>query len=168
MANIISTMKSRSNCLLTYSAAAATLLLLLLCAHLPSGFSRSRRPPSLPALEAGAATAAAAAAAAPSAATVAAQPGKITAPGVAASRLYNAWRRKNRLAALSVATDETVSKLFGVRWRPMRSRGCRVRDEGGFQCIYYDAKSDLSLAINVGGGASAGYSVESVSFSSEE
>jgi lipoprotein-anchoring transpeptidase ErfK/SrfK len=157
-------MKSRSNRLLTYSAAVAAALLLL-CAQQSSGFSLSRRPPSLPALEAGAATAAAAAA---PATTAAAQPGKITAPGVAASRLYNAWRRKNRLAALSVATDETVNKLFGVRWRPMRSRGCRLRDEGGFQCIYYDAKSGLSLAINVGGGASAGYGVESVSFSSEE
>jgi hypothetical protein len=154
-------MKSRPNHLLTYSAAA---LLLLLCAHLPSGFAHSRLP-LLTALEARAIIAATAPAATTAAA---AQPGKITAPGVAASRLYNAWRRKNRPAALSVATDEAVDKLFGVRWRPMRSRGCRLRDEGGFQCIYYDAKSDLSLAINVGGGASTGYGIESVSFSSEE
>jgi hypothetical protein len=96
------------------------------------------------------------------------QPGKITQPGVAASRLYDAWRRKNRIAALKVAERETVDKLFSVRWRVMRSKGCQRRDEGGFQCIYYDAKNDLSLAINVEGGASAGYSVESVSFSTEE
>jgi hypothetical protein len=71
-------------------------------------------------------------------------------------------------AALKVAGRETVDKLFSVRWRAMRSKGCRRRDEGGFQCIYYDAKNDLSLAINVDGGASAGYGVESVSFSTEE
>jgi hypothetical protein len=96
------------------------------------------------------------------------QAGKITDPKVAAMRLYAAWRRKNRAAALKVAERETVDKLFGVRWRAMQSKGCERRDEGGFQCIYYDAKNDLSLSINVGGGASAGYGVESVSFSTEE
>jgi hypothetical protein len=96
------------------------------------------------------------------------QPGKITEPGVAASRLYEAWHRRNRAAALKVAERETVDKLFGVRWRAMRSKGCQRRDEGGFQCVYYDAKNDLSLAVNVSGGASSGYGVESVSFSTEE
>jgi len=97
-----------------------------------------------------------------------AQPGKITDPKVAAARLYNAWRGRNRVAALKVAERETVDKLFGVRWRAMRSEGCERRDEGGFRCIYRDAKSDLSLSINVAGGASAGYAVESVSFSTGE
>lgn len=101
-------------------------------------------------------------------ASVTTQAGKITEPGVAARRLYNAWRRKNRAAALKVADRATVEKLFGVRWRAMRSKGCQLRDEGGYQCVYYDAKNDLSLAINVGGGASAGYGVESVRFSREE
>ena len=67
-----------------------------------------------------------------------------------------------------MAERATVGKLFGVRWRAMRPKGCERRDEGGFQCVYYDAANDLSLAINVAGGASAGYGVESVSFSSEE
>ena len=98
----------------------------------------------------------------------AAQPGKITDPKVAATRLYDAWRRKNRAAALKVAERETVDKLFGVRWRAMRPKGCERRDEGGFQCVYYDSKNDISLAINVAGGASSGYGVESVSFSTEE
>ena len=96
------------------------------------------------------------------------QRGKITDPKVAATRLYDAWRRKSRTAALQVADRETVNKLFGVRWRAMQAKGCERRDEGGFQCVYYDAKNDLSLAINVSGGASSGYGVESVSFSTEE
>lgn len=95
------------------------------------------------------------------------QRGKIIDPATAAARLYNAWKGKNRVAALKVAGRETVDKLLSVRWRAMRSKGCARRDEGGFQCIYYDAKNDLSLSINVDGGASAGYAVESVSFSSE-
>jgi hypothetical protein len=101
-------------------------------------------------------------------ATAVLQPGKITDPKVAATRLYDAWRRKNRAAALKVAERETVNKLFSVRWRAMRSRGCERREEGGFQCIYYDTKNDFSLSFNVDGGASAGYAVESVSFSTEE
>ncbi len=101
------------------------------------------------------------------AAATTAQRGKITDPAAAAARLYNAWKGRNRVAALKVAGRETVDKLLGVRWRAMQSKGCARRDEGGFQCIYYDAKSDLALSINVEGGASAGYAVESVSFSTE-
>lgn len=94
--------------------------------------------------------------------------GRISDPQVAASRLYEAWRAGRRPAALRVATPEAVDKLFGVRRRAMRFEGCRNREEGGFQCIYRDARLDLSLAMEVDGGASAGYSVISVSFSSEE
>ncbi len=93
--------------------------------------------------------------------------GRITDPKVAASRLYNAWRAGRRSAALRVATPEAVDKLFGVRRRAMKFVGCRNKDEGGFQCVYRDARLDLSLALEVDGGASAGYSVVSVSFSSE-
>lgn len=95
------------------------------------------------------------------------QRGKITDPAVAAARLYNAWKGRNRGTALKVAGRETVDKLLSVRWRAMQSKGCARRDEGGFKCIYYDAKNDLALSIDVDGGASAGYAVESVSFSTE-
>lgn len=94
--------------------------------------------------------------------------GRISDPKVAASRLYNAWRAGSRSAALRVATPEAVDKLFGVRRRAMRFEGCHNKEEGGFQCVYRDARLDLSLAMEVDGGASAGYSVTSVSFSSEE
>jgi hypothetical protein len=94
--------------------------------------------------------------------------GRISDPKVAASRLYDAWRGGRRPAALRVATPEAVDKLFGVRRRAMKFEGCRNKEEGGFQCVYRDARLDLSLAMEVDGGASAGYSVVSVSFSSEE
>jgi hypothetical protein len=95
-----------------------------------------------------------------------AQAGKITNPATAARRLYLAWKSRNRKAALKVASDEAVKKLFGVRWRPMKSKGCE-NENGSFECIYHDAKLDLDLAMVVEGGASAGYHVESISFSSE-
>ncbi len=94
--------------------------------------------------------------------------GRVSDPQVAASRLYEAWRAGRRAAALRVATAEAVDKLFGVRRRAMKFEGCRSREEGGFQCVYRDARLDLSLAMEVDGGASAGYSVTSVSLSSEE
>lgn len=94
--------------------------------------------------------------------------GRISDPKVAASRLYEAWRAARRPAALRVATPEAVDKLFGVRRRAMKFEGCRNKEEGGFQCVYRDARLDLSVAMEVDGGASAGYSVVSVSFSSEQ
>ena len=94
------------------------------------------------------------------------QKGKITNPRVAAQRLYNAWKMKSRKAGLKVASSEAVSKLFSTKWRPMQFRGCQ-NTGGSFECIYRDAKLDLDVAMVVEGGASAGYHVESVSFSSE-
>lgn len=94
---------------------------------------------------------------------------KVLKPETAAARLYEAWHLKQRPAALRVATRKAVDKLFGVRWRAMKFEGCQNKDEGGFQCVYRDTKLDLSVAMEVDGGASAGgYSVTSVSFSSEE
>ena len=90
-------------------------------------------------------------------------------PASAARALYAAWHLKNRRSARRVADKDAVSKLFSTRWRAMRFKGCTRRDEGGFECIYVDPKIDLSIAMIVDGGASAGgYNVASVSFSSEE
>ena len=74
---------------------------------------------------------------------------------------------RRRPAAQRVATPEAVDKLFGVRRRAMKFEGCRDKEEGGFQCVYRDARLDVSPAMEVDGGASAGYSVVSVSLSSE-
>ena len=97
----------------------------------------------------------------------AAQPGKITDYKVAAQRLYQAWRANDRPAALRVASKAAVDKLLSVTWRAMRSKGCQRADEG-FQCVYEDPKLDVRVAFTIDGGASAGYGVTAVSFSSEE
>ena len=90
-------------------------------------------------------------------------------PATLAKRFYDSWHAKSRSAALKVADKEAVDKLFGVRWHAMAFAGCQPRDEGGFECIYKDAKGDCSLAMIVDGGASlGGYNVVSVRFSSEE
>jgi hypothetical protein len=90
-------------------------------------------------------------------------------PKLVAQKLYQAWHLKARRAALKVAAKEAVEKLFGVRWRRMRFEGCKQREEGGFECVYRDERNDLSMAMIVDGGASAGgYNVASVSFSTEE
>ena len=90
-------------------------------------------------------------------------------PKLVAQKLYRAWHLKARRVALKVAAKEAVEKLFGVRWRAMKFEGCKQLEEGGFECVYRDARNDLSMAMIVDGGASAGgYNVASVSFSTEE
>ncbi len=90
-------------------------------------------------------------------------------PTAVAKKLYEAWRLRARRSALRVADKSAVTKLFSVRWRAMHFEGCKSRDEGGYECVYRDKKLDLSLAMIVDGGVSAGgYSVTSLSFSSEE
>lgn len=94
------------------------------------------------------------------------QKGKISDPAVAARRLYNAWRQRNRKAALQVAEPKAVNKLFGVRRVAMKFKGCELHDEV-FYCVYHNARLDLDMSIEVSGGASAGYHVRWVTFSSE-
>lgn len=111
-------------------------------------------------------------AAAPFAAAASKQPKetyrKITAPELAAKRLYDAWKKHDRKAANGVATRAAVSKLFSANFRPLQFKGCE-HVETTFQCIYHDAAEELfDVSFEVDGGASAGYSVTSVSFSSEE
>lgn len=83
--------------------------------------------------------------------------------------LYAAWKAGDRRAARRIAAPQAVAKLFAVRWRALQAKGCALRDEGGFQCVYRDAALDFSVAMDVEGGASVGgYNVVGVSFSSEE
>ena len=90
-------------------------------------------------------------------------------PAAVAQKLYQAWRVRNAPAARKVADPEAVDKLFGVKWRTMKFKGCQQREKGGFECIYLDVKDDFSLAMIVEGGASlGGYNVASLSFSTEE
>ncbi len=90
-------------------------------------------------------------------------------PTTIARQFYEAWHLNKHAAALKFADKVAVDKLFETPWRMMKFEGCDVRDEGGFECVYRDAKNDFSIAMIIDGGASVGgYNVTSVSFSSEE
>lgn len=85
-------------------------------------------------------------------------------PEVAARRLYQAWQKGNRIAALRVATSAAVNKLFQEKWRPMKpgKNFCQNR-ANGTTCIYHDGKGGV-LEMAVDGGVSVGgYNVTSVS-----
>lgn len=90
----------------------------------------------------------------------------IKTPRAASEGLYQAWNKKNRKTAEIYARQEAIDKLFGVRRRTMKFKGCTKREEGDFECIYLDKKIDLSMAMIVKI-FRIGYRVVSVSFSSE-
>jgi hypothetical protein len=87
-------------------------------------------------------------------------------PQDASNGLYQAWRAKNKTKARNFGRAEAVEKLFGVRQRAMKFKGCTKRDEGDYECIYEDKRIDLSVAMIIKIFRS-GYRVTSVSFSSE-
>jgi hypothetical protein len=91
---------------------------------------------------------------------------KFVSPEAAARRLYDAWRRRNRRAALKVATRRAVNILFGnswTSWRPMKFKGCERSESGDIICRFISQRSGV-LEMGVEGGASVGgYNVESVS-----
>lgn len=87
-------------------------------------------------------------------------------PAGTAQMLLSAWRTKSRTVAARVASSETIDKLFSVRWRAMKFRGCTNREEGDIECRYYDRKNDLGLAVLLEHIHTL-YRVTSISFSSE-
>ncbi|MBX7173993.1 MAG: hypothetical protein K1X72_23685 [Pyrinomonadaceae bacterium] len=87
-------------------------------------------------------------------------------PDAAAQTLYNAWRTKSRTKAKSAAVKSAVEKLFSVRPRVMKFKGCSKREEGDFECIYEDAKNDVTVAMLIENTGRT-YIVKSLSFSSE-
>lgn len=84
----------------------------------------------------------------------------------AARKLYGAWRAKDRAGAGAAADREAVEKLFAVRWRAMKFKGCHKREEGDYECIYRDARNDISLAM-LAANTARGYRIKSLSFSTE-
>lgn len=90
----------------------------------------------------------------------------IKTPSEAAQGLYQAWSKKKRKTARNFAGEPAVNKLFDTRRRAMKFKGCARREEGDYECVYEDAKNDLSLAMIVKV-FRAGCRVTSVSFSSE-
>lgn len=105
---------------------------------------------------------------APAAASVSAPAaaGTFKTADAAARALYRAWRAKSEAGASSAADADAVEKLFSVRWRAMKFKGCHKREEGDFECVYEDARNDLSLAM-LAEKAGRGYRIKSLSFSSE-
>lgn len=93
----------------------------------------------------------------------------IKTPQEASRGLYQAWSKKQRKTAQKFARVEAVEKLFDTRWRTMKFKGCTKREAdegGGYECIYEDAKIDLTIAMIVKI-FRVGYKVTEVSFSSE-
>jgi hypothetical protein len=88
-------------------------------------------------------------------------------PSIAARRLYDAWQAKNRQGADVVATGDAVTKLFGLTPVPLMFTHCQRTGVGEFECVYRNPNDDLEVWFKVLGGASAGYHVESVSFSTD-
>ncbi|HVC21117.1 MAG TPA: hypothetical protein VNE16_13645 [Vicinamibacterales bacterium] len=87
-------------------------------------------------------------------------------PAVAARKLYDAWQKQDRHAAADYATDAAVARIFGLRVQPLAFTHCQRTGVGVFECVYRGAK-DFEVWFRVTGGASAGYNVDSVSFSTD-
>jgi len=91
---------------------------------------------------------------------------KFVSPELAARRLYGAWQKGSRRAALKVATKGAVNTLFANRWKdwgPMKFKGCERNDGGTIICRYIGRGSGV-LEMGVEGGASlGGYNVDAVS-----
>lgn len=90
-------------------------------------------------------------------------------PEAASGGLFQAWKTKNKKAAQKFAQTKAVNKLFSTRWRTMKFQGCTKReaeDGGGYECIYEDAKIDLSIALIVKSFRGS-YKITELSFSSE-
>jgi hypothetical protein len=89
--------------------------------------------------------------------------GKISKPETAAKRLYSAWKRHSRRAALQVASSSAVNKMFRTRYTgpDWEFNGCEKRG-AGYDCFYRYEGGGTSMRVV--GGTAAGYRVQSVSF----
>jgi hypothetical protein len=87
-------------------------------------------------------------------------------PELSAKKLYDAWQKKDRAAAFADAETTAVAKLFARLPQPMTLTRCQRTDEG-FYCIYRDPKTAFEVWIRTTGGASAGYFVNAVFFSTD-
>ncbi len=125
------------------------LMIALLLSVLPSAWPAALAPPASPA------------------AFSSVQDGFIRDPEVAARKMYDAWQAKNQKAAAEIAEAAAVTKLFGLTVQPLTFTHCQRTGDGVFECVYHDAKTNFEVWFRVIGGASAGYHVGSVSFSTD-
>lgn len=84
-------------------------------------------------------------------------------PEIAAQRLYQAWKSRNRRAALKVARRNAVNDLFQEKWAPMKpgKKFCEGEDFK-YTCTYF-TKDGLVLEMGVDKTTSITYEVTSVS-----
>jgi hypothetical protein len=101
----------------------------------------------------------------PAAAPLLGHDGLIRDPSLAARTVYDAWQATNRQGATPSPPRPRVTKLFKMAPERLTFRRCQRTGDGEFECVYRNAKTDFEVWFKVLGGASAGYHVESVSFS---
>jgi hypothetical protein len=89
--------------------------------------------------------------------------GKASRPEAAAQGLYNAWKRNSRRAALQVATQSAVNKVFKTRYTGpgWQFQGCEKKG-AGYNCFYYYEGGGVNMRVT--GSSRAGYRVSTVSF----
>jgi hypothetical protein len=89
--------------------------------------------------------------------------GKASKPEAAARGLYNAWKNNNRRAALQVASQSAVNKVFRTRYTGPGWQFNRCEKRGaGYNCFYYYEGGGVNMRVT--GGPRSGYRVNSVSF----
>jgi hypothetical protein len=89
--------------------------------------------------------------------------GKVSKPEGAAQGLYNAWKRNSRKAALRVASQSAVNKVFRTKYTGpgWQFNGCEKRGSG-YNCSYYYEGGGVNMRVT--GSSRSGYRVNSVSF----
>lgn len=89
-------------------------------------------------------------------------PRLFSAPGPAARHLFAAWRARDRLRALEVASPEAVKRLFWIRHDhriTYRWRGCS-RGKSGWTCGY--SSKGGTIRMHLRGRPASGYEVRDV------
>ena len=87
----------------------------------------------------------------------------VLSPEIAARRLYQAWKKRDRRAALNVATRQAVNDLFQEKWGPMKpGKNFCEGEDFNYTCTYYNDGGGV-LEMGIGKAASMTFQVTSVS-----
>jgi hypothetical protein len=78
----------------------------------------------------------------------------------AANRLVGFWHRGDRTGAESVATQESIDRLFALSWTPEdRSMGCSAQPAGDTDCRWSYPEGVVHLVIDDRGQGLKAYAV---------
>lgn len=88
---------------------------------------------------------------------------KVSNPEDAAKRFYDAWKKDDRAAALSVASETAVKELFknSGKGSKMEFMGCEKEGKGS-RCSYYYEGGGLHMLVD--SDSSVSYQVKSIEF----